>query len=213
MTTVIVVRHGESLSNLNKTFTGQWDAPLTELGHQQAKNTAVFLKDHHIDAIYSSDLNRAIQTAEPTAEPRGLAIVPDARLREIHGGDWQGRTGAVIAQMYPVDHETWKTDIENSRPGGVESYGEVSARMHAFFDEIVQKHRGQSVAVFSHALALRTMAQTWLGAEASDDRLWMTNASVSILEYDDDNVCHVKLFSYDKHHGKDVTALSKGLTS
>lgn len=210
MTTVIVVRHGESLSNLNKTFTGQWDVPLTELGHIQARNTAEFLKDYHIDAIYSSDLTRAIQTAQPTADQRDLTIVPDARLREIHGGDWQGRPGAVIAEMYPESHTVWKKDIENSCPGGVESYRQVSARMHEFFEEILKKHRGECVAVFSHALALHTMAQDWIG---KDKDPWMTNASVSILEYEDDGTCHVKLFSYDKHHGENVTALSKGLTS
>ena len=213
MTTVIVVRHGESISNLNKTFTGQWNVPLTELGHIQAQNTAEFLKDYSIDVIYASDLTRAVQTAQPTADQRNLAIIPDARLREIHGGDWQGRPGTVIAQMYPESHAVWKKDIENSCPGGVESYRQVSARMHEFFDEIVNKHRGKCIAVFSHALALRTMAQDWLGKEKGDEALWMTNASVSILEYDDDGTCRVKLFSYDKHHGENVTALSKGLTS
>ena len=134
-------------------------------------------------------------------------------MREIHGGDWEQRRGAQIAELYPQSHEVWKKDIENGRPDGGESYREVSARMHAFFDTLIQKHRGECVAVFSHALALRTMAHDWLGESANEENLWMTNSSVSILEFDDDGKCDVKLFSYDKHHGKNVTALSKDLTS
>ena len=212
-TTLIAVRHGESISNLNGTFTGQWDAPLTALGVKQAERTAEFLKSYPITAIYSSDLSRSMQTATPTAKLKGLEIIPDARLREIHGGDWQQRTGAVIAEMYPESHRIWKTDIVNSRPDGGESFYEVMTRVRAAVADIVSRHRGECVAIFSHALALRTLTGDWLGFDVGDKNTpWMTNASVSVIEYDDDGACHVLLYAYDQHQGDDVTALSKGLT-
>jgi broad specificity phosphatase PhoE len=207
---IYFVRHGETDMNVRNMFYGWYDADINAKGVMQAEELREAFRHIPIDAIYSSDLTRAIQTAQPTADQRNLTVMIDARLREIHGGDWQGRPGAVIAEMYPESHTVWKKDIENSCPGGVESYRQVSDRMHEFFEEILKKHRGECVAVFSHALSLHTMAKDWVGKEKSP---WVSNASISILEYEDDGRCHVKLYSYDEHHGKDVTALSKGLTS
>lgn len=213
MTTLVIVRHGQSVSNLNKTFTGQWDVPLTELGKTQAERTAKLLEAYPISVIYSSDLLRAMQTAEPTARQKGLEIIPDARLREIHGGDWEGKNGKLIEQLYPESHRVWKTDIANSRPNGGESFSEVYARANEILEEIVERHRGACVAVFSHALTIRTMASKWFGISGSSDELpWTTNASVAVVEYDDENKPHVKMYSYDKHQGELSTALAKGLS-
>ena len=90
MTTLIVVRHGQSVSNLQKRFTGQHETDLTELGHLQAENTARFLDDCHIDKIYASDLSRAMETARHTAERKGLLIptVDFARSTQGFGRAW-----------------------------------------------------------------------------------------------------------------------------
>jgi probable phosphoglycerate mutase len=211
-TTVVAVRHGESISNLNKTFTGQWDVPLTALGINQAERTAAFLDAYPITALYSSDLMRAMQTAEPTAKKKGIAIIPDARLREIHGGDWQQRVGTEIAKMYPESYKIWKTDVVNGHPDGGESFYEVMARMRDAFSDIVSRHRGECVAIFSHAGAFRTLMVDWFGPDVDDRNMsWMTNASVSVIEYDDDGTCNVILYSYDGHQGDAVTKLSKEL--
>lgn len=212
-TTVIVVRHGQSQSNINGTFTGHMDSPLTELGHKQAKNTAEYLKSYPISAIYSSDLSRAMQTAEPVAEMHGLTIYPDSRLREICGGDWEGRTGAEISLLYPDNYELWKTDVYSCRPDGGESIAEVDARTESFMRELLSKHKNECVAIFTHALAARALSYQWfdLPIEKIRDVPWCTNASVSVVEYDDDGRSHVLLYGYDGHQGDLSTALSKGL--
>ena len=213
MTTLIVVRHGESVSNLNATFTGQTDSPLTELGHEQARRTAEYLKDRHIDVIYSSDLSRAMQTAQPTAEMHGLPIHPDARLREICGGDWELRNGDEISALYPQSYALWKESVYLGTPDGGESFLQVADRTDEFLSEILQKHRGQCVAIFSHALAVRTFACRWFGIpyEKVNDVPWASNASVSEVNYEDDGTVAIVSYAYNAHQGDKKTFLSKGL--
>ena len=78
MTTLIFVRHGQSESNLAKVFTGQGNTKLTPLGRAQAERTAEYLRDFPISRIYASDLDRAMETASPTAKFFGLEVVPNA---------------------------------------------------------------------------------------------------------------------------------------
>lgn len=213
MTTLIVVRHGQSVSNVNGTFTGQMDSPLTELGVLQAQRTAEYLKDRKIDVIYSSDLSRAMQTAEPVARMHGLNIIPDVRLREICGGDWEGKCGAEIEEIYPENYAIWKTDVYRSTPDGGESFVAVAERVNEMLGEILQKHRGECVALFSHALAVRALACKWFGLSLSEvrDVPWSANASVSIVEYHDDGSIKLILYGYSEHQGDLTTVLSKGL--
>ena len=100
MTTVIFVRHGQSTANLERVFAGHTDAPLTDLGHKQAENTAKFLKNYPICAIYSSDLARSMQTAEPTGKLHHLPVIPDKELREIYAGEWEGRSYDELMEKY-----------------------------------------------------------------------------------------------------------------
>lgn len=213
MTTLIVVRHGQSISNVNATFTGQMDSPLTELGLLQAQRTAEYLKGQPITAIYSSDLSRAMQTAEPVAKMHGLPIIPDVRLREICGGDWEGKRGDEIEKIYPENYAVWKTDVYRSTPDGGESFVEVAKRVNDFLDEILQKHRGECVALFSHALAVRALACKWFDLPLSEvkDVPWSANASVSIVEYHDDGSIKPVVYGYTDHQGDLTTVLSKGL--
>ncbi len=213
MTTLIVVRHGQSISNVRGTFTGQMDSPLSELGVLQAEKTAEYLRDRHIDVIYSSDLCRAMQTAAPTARDHGLEVIPDARLREICGGDWEGRTGEEIAQLYPENYRIWKTDVYRSTPDGGESVVEVSVRVNEFLQEILQKHEGKCVAIFSHALAVRSLACQWFGLPLAEikDVPWLSNASVTVVRYAEDGTPTLEIYGHSEHQGELTTVLSKGL--
>lgn len=213
MTTVIAIRHGQSLSNIRMTFTGHMDSPLTELGLKQAKNTAAYLKDFPIDAIYASDLSRTIETARPLAAARGLEIVPDPRLREICGGEWEGKTGTVIAELYPEDHAAWKRGLTFGKPTGGESIFDVARRVDEFMGELLERHHGECVAIVSHAIAVRVLACRWFGYEIDDIEKvpFMTNASVSIVRYHDDGKIEIVEYGHDQHQGENVTVLAKDL--
>ena len=156
-TTVLLVRHGHSEANLLKLFAGHKDYVLTELGHEQGKKVAQYLqKIYHVDAVYSSDLSRAFQTAEHIAKALNLTAIADVRFREIHGGDWEDMLHAQIPVQYPDDFFVWKNDIGNSRCTNGESALEVAERVYNALLDVADRHPGQCIVVVTHAVATRT---------------------------------------------------------
>ncbi len=213
MTTLIFVRHGQSESNLAMRFTGQTDTVLTALGWQQAENTAKFLERYPIKYIYASDLTRVMQTAEPTAKKIGLEIIPDRALREIYAGEWEGKLYSELRAEFPESYRLWLEDIGRARPDGGESVVELSERIYAEVDRLLKKHRGECIALFSHAIPLRLMGCRWFGYAPQDAASvkGCSNASVSVVEYADDGGFRVLHYGYDAHHGENTTALPTGL--
>ena len=211
MTTLIFVRHGQSASNLAQRFTGQGDTPLTELGHLQAQCTAEFLKDRKIDKIYTSDLSRAMQTAEPTAKMHGLEIIPDPNFREINAGRWEGKLYTELSAEFPESYARWLHDIGHACPDGGESVLELANRVYVETDRILQEDRGKCVAIFTHATPVRMMGCRWFGISPEDGVKvpFCGNASVSIVEYDDDGSFRLIHYGYDKHQGENAPALPK----
>lgn len=213
MTTLILVRHGQSQTNLEQIFAGHMDISLTELGHRQAENTARFLAEYPIQAIYSSDLLRAMQTATPTAKQHGLEIVPRQELREIYAGDWEGVPYEELKLRYPDSYGRWCTDCGNATPDGGESVKALAERIYAEVDRIRLAHLGQCVAIFTHATPIRTLRARWEGYSVAEmsNLPFCGNASVSVLEYGEDGSCHVRLCCYDGHQGELATHLAKGV--
>ena len=209
MTTLIFVRHGQSQSNLEKRFTGQGNTELTELGRLQAERTADFLREYPIDAVYASDLHRAMDTAAPTARLHGLEVIPDPMLREVMAGDWEGKYYDDLLMEYPDSFPKWLNDLGHAHPEGGESVVEVAERVYAEVDRLLERHRGGCIALFSHATPARLMGCRWFGY-APEDAARMTgcgNASVSVVEYDDEMTFHVVHYGYDEHQGEFATRL------
>lgn len=214
MTTLIIVRHGQSQSNLEKRFTGQFETPLTELGHRQAEATSHLLATIPLDAIYSSDLSRALDTAAPTARRHGLQIQKSRALREINAGDWEGKLYSELMEQYPKTYSMWRTDLGHTHPEGGEHVLELAARVYDEIDRILAAHKGQRVAIFTHATPLRMLACRWFGIapENAGEVPFCTNASVSEVEYyEDGRFCRIIRYGYDKHQGSNATALPKGI--
>ena len=213
MTTLIMVRHGQSVSNLEKRFTGQGETPLTALGHEQAEATARFLDAYHIDRIYASDLSRAMETARYTAVHQGLEIIPTKDFREIDAGLWETHEYVFLKSTYPESYEKWLTDIGRAHPNGGESVSELALRVYAAIDRVLAENRGKTVAVFTHATPVRMMGCKWFGINVEDAvRVpFCTNASVSIVQYEDDGAFRVVQYGYDEHQGDRKTELPKGV--
>lgn len=118
-TTLLFVRHGQSIANENGIFAGNLDVPLSELGQKQAVELKDYLLSRYkIDAIYSSDLSRAYATVLPTAEAIKIPIQKDTALREIDGGKWEGMLQKEIAVEYPQDYAVWHNNTGLSRCTG-----------------------------------------------------------------------------------------------
>lgn len=155
MTRLIIVRHGYSVTNAANRFTGQTDVALTDEGRAQAERVADYLVPRErIDAIFSSDLSRAIDTARPTAERLGLEINLDPALRELAMGVWEGMLFDDVNRFYAEDVAQRKKNIHHPCPGG-ESTAQMFARIKKALFEIAAAHEGKTVMIVTHGGAVR----------------------------------------------------------
>lgn len=161
---LILWRHGRTAWNLAGRFQGHSDVPLDDVGHAQARAAAVELALLDPDLIVASDLVRAQQTASALAERTGLEVVTDARLRETHGGAWEGQFSADLWNLYPQTFPRWVSD-ENVRPdGGGETRSEVAERVvAATADALAALPDGSTLVLVSHGGALRAGMGRLLG--------------------------------------------------
>ena len=185
--TITLVRHGETQGNLDDKAQGHFDAPLTELGRRQAKALGERLTETEFDAIYSSDLQRAVDTA--------LAIIdlqPDhqiqtrACLREVYFGSYEDMRWSEIREQDPELHErwtNWKTRIDTKFPNG-ESPLETRQRVAAVADEIVTKHHEQNstILIVGHTGSLQPLLGHLLNLSTTEQwRFFFSNTSVTTL--------------------------------
>ena len=129
MTELILVRHGETDWNRDQRWQGHADRPLNETGREQARAIAEELASEQIDAIYTSDLARARETAELIAERAGVPFVLEPQLREIDVGEWQGLTRPEIEERYPEGFRNWHERGHGWERG--ETYDELAERVLA----------------------------------------------------------------------------------
>lgn len=191
MTKLIFVRHGQSEANLQQVFAGQTNPDLTEQGYLQAASLADWLAENYkIDAIYSSNLIRAYNTACPIAERLGLKINTTENLREIYSGEWQGVNYSVIKENFPQEYNVWLSDIGNVVCPGGESFKDLSERVKAEILSIAQRHSGQTVLITTHATPIRSLQAIYEKGDIAfaKDVPWTSNTSVSIAEYENGNL-------------------------
>ncbi len=186
MTTLLLVRHGQSQANLDRTFAGHANPDLTELGKLQAEALADWLVVHcKIDKIYSSDLLRARHTAAPTARKLGLPITLRKQLREINAGQWEGKAFDTLCRDYAESYGKWRQDLGHAVCDGGESVAELSERIHKELLRICRRNEGKTILVTTHATPIRAV-QTL--CEKGDIALaatvpWTPNASLTRCEY------------------------------
>jgi broad specificity phosphatase PhoE len=146
VTTLLLVRHGETDWNRQLRIQGSSDTELNETGREQARRLARELDGTRLDAVWSSDLRRARETAAIVAEPRGLEVRLDPDLRERSFGSWEGLTRAEIDERFadPAHHDG-ETDHQ------------VRARVLASIGRIAASHPGEEVLVVSHGGALNAL--------------------------------------------------------
>ncbi len=157
MTTLYLVRHGQTDWNVLGRYQGHTDLPLNAVGQAQAQALARQLTGNPLAAIYSSDLRRARETAEVLAEALGLAVQPDPRLREMNLGAWEGQTVAEIVQRYPEAWAARTRDPLHARAPGGESVVEVAGRVTAAAESIAAVHPASQVLVVAHGVVLATL--------------------------------------------------------
>lgn len=185
-TIVYLVRHGQSLSNIKNTFTGQLNAELSELGFEQAKRVFSYFKNIKVDRVYSSDLIRAVDTVKPIADDRNLQVETFKELREIDGGKWHDIEFDKIVNYYKEDMTRWVNDLKNARCTGGESVAELGARVYDKVEQLSKKNLGKTIIIGTHATPVRAMiSHVECGSVANISKVkWSPNASITKLIYD-----------------------------
>lgn len=180
-TRVLCIRHGETDWNAEGRWQGIAPVPLNAAGLEQSAALGRFLARDglRIAAIYSSDLARAMQTAQAVAGPLGLPVQPDPRLREVDLGQWQGCTKAEVQVWDADNYAAFQADYYNVPPPGGESRVTVRARVRAAFDAITAQHAGQTVALVSHGAALGQLIESLFG---QIERPTLVNTSITVVE-------------------------------
>jgi len=185
-TRILLVRHGQSQGNAERRFGGHSPTPLSELGLRQAEATARALTVENLTAIYSSDLLRAVQTAEPLARETKLEIKRTGALRERSIGRMEGLTFEDAAEAFPEEYAALlRRDFEHVLLGG-ESYRQLLDRAASELDRAIAEHRGGTIAVFSHTGTICILALHLMGAlDAPNLRpVWVSSANCGVTRFE-----------------------------
>ncbi|OLE54288.1 MAG: hypothetical protein AUG51_09035 [Acidobacteria bacterium 13_1_20CM_3_53_8] len=186
ITRILLIRHGQSEGNAEHRFGGHTATPLSERGRRQAEATARALAYERISAIYSSDLLRAVETAEPLARVANLTIEQTDAFRERSVGVMEGLTFEEAAEQYPEQYAALiRRDFEHVILGG-ESYRQLLDRASRVLDRAIEENRGGRIVIFSHTGAICILTLHLMGAlDAPHLRpVWIANANCGITRID-----------------------------
>ncbi len=185
-TRLYLIRHGQSAGNAEGRFGGHGTTPLSELGSQQAEKTAKVLAKEGINVIYSSDLLRAVQTAEPLGKLLDLPINKSEAFRERHVGVLEGLTFDESKQAFPKDYYALVNRTVNHIITGGESYRQLLRRIMAKLHEIVRAHQGEKIAIYSHTGAICFLTLNLLGAINRETKQtpWIVTSNCGINRFE-----------------------------
>lgn len=178
--TVLLVRHAQSAGNARGVFTGGMDVPLTDLGRRQAALLADRLAAQPIVAVYASGLQRARETARPTAERFGLEVTVVEALREAGLGEAEGRTAAEVDARWGMGFGArWADRIPGAEPGT-----DVRQRVAVGLDELLERHRAEVALCVSHAGTISHALQHLLGLSLEHGvRMPVRHAALNVIEW------------------------------
>ena len=187
MTTIYLIRHAEAEGNLFRRAQGHWNGKITERGKKQIDALAGRFAAVHIDAVYSSDLDRARETAGALLRGRDLDLCTTRELREIHMGVWEGDSWGDLSYKWPEQMYNFNNDPRKWSVPGCESFDMCQKRMTAALTRIAAAHDGQTVGVVAHGMCIKIFLLGVLGIAPDDPEALMhgDNTSVSLLRYED----------------------------
>jgi broad specificity phosphatase PhoE len=228
-TTLYLIRHGETEGSEEKRYKGTIDVPLSKRGIRQmeeaskyivelSRNRSNFLLSHDnppippllkggegglLDAVYCSDLSRAVKSAQIIAEPFRLSPVKINKLRERDFGVWEGMSFDEIKEKYPEDFNAWARNPLRFSPTGGENTLEVKERCMNAIDRVVDTHNGENIAVVAHGGVNRIILCQFLGIPLENIfRIEQDYGAVNIIEFHGNypvirliNYCHPELVS------------------
>jgi probable phosphoglycerate mutase len=183
-TRVIAVRHGQTAWNAQSRIQGNTDIGLDATGLRQAGALGAALADTGLDAIYASDMARALQTAQAVADQTGLTVSAEPGLRERGFGIFEGMTHADVALRWPELAQRWRQRDPAFGPEGGEALADFYARAVACAGRIAALHPGQTIALVAHGGVLDCLYRAATRVSLQAPRTWqLGNASINRLLY------------------------------
>ena len=210
MTTIYLIRHAEAEGNLYRRAHGWYNSTITDRGYRQIAALAKRFTDTKFDAVYSSDRFRTMITALSIYKTHGLPLRTVRALREIDVGYWEDTPWAELERIDPEQLANFSNDSQKWHVDGCESFAEVRERMRKALTEIAEAHPNETVAVFSHGMAMRIIVGTLQGMTLHEiDRTGHAeNTDVAKLEYK--NGSFNVVFRDDASHlGDDIATIRK----
>ena len=182
-TRIIAIRHGETSWNVDARIQGHLDIPLNDIGLWQAQRTGAALADESFDAIYSSDLQRALTTAQAVAQATGTTVQPDTGLRERCFGSFEGRTFKEIEAELPEQALRWrKRDPDFVPDDGGESLYMLRGRIQHTVDRLAAQHVGGQIALVAHGGVMDVLYRLATRQDLQAPRSWeLGNAAINRL--------------------------------
>ena len=209
MMRLILVRHGQTEWNASGRYQGQSNVALSDTGRKQARLLAERFPLKQLDAIYTSDLDRARETAESVGEKLGVPVYPEKVFRELSFGDWEGLTYQQITARWPEEsNKLFTAPDELEIPHG-ETFQALQNRALDKINELCKKHVDQTIGIFAHGAINKTILAGLMHIPLH--YLWslrQDNTAVNILRLDDGYVT-VELINSTSHLGEDM--ISQGL--
>jgi broad specificity phosphatase PhoE len=188
MTRVYLIRHCESLGNIERIFHGITDVDISENGKKQLDRLRERCRDFKFDAIYSSPLIRAYKTAEAANYYHGLPIITDEGLLEQNGGHWEDKKFEELPVLFPEEFRRWEEEPGMFCPEGGEPMREVYDRIWNTVLAIVKRHPGQNVCIVSHGCAIKNfLCRAYRRPiEMLSTVGWYDNTAISVVDFDED---------------------------
>ncbi|CAN5627928.1 alpha-ribazole phosphatase [soil metagenome] len=208
VTRLYLVRHGQSAGNAEGRFGGHSPTPLSKLGREQAEITAQALAKERITAIYSSDLLRAVQTAEPLADILGLPIIETSAFRERKVGVLEGKTFDESKTEFPKDYYALiNRNIYHIITEG-ESYRQLLKRSTKALHEVLRTHQGGNIVIFSHTGAICFLTLYLIGAINHKTRTtpWLVTSNCGINRFEIRSRNNIRVLALnDTRHLQNIT--------
>jgi broad specificity phosphatase PhoE len=181
-----IVRHGQTNWNIQGKTQGHGNSDLTESGESQAKQLAESLVDHNIDYVFTSDLGRAVQTAEIVGNRLGLKVEKTDGLREMGFGVWEGLLIKEIQKDYAEVYNTWRNEPHLVNIPGGETLHIIKERVDKFIEGINEKYDNKRIVLITHSITLRVMLLSFLNSGMENVyRIKQDNTALNIVEFKD----------------------------
>ena len=202
MTSIYLIRHGQTAWNREEIFRGRTDVPLDETGLKQAELAAEYFRDMDIHQVYSSPLARAWQTAEKIAQFHSLKVHPLEGIIDISFGNWEGHPLQEIKENDSERYRLWREEPHRVRLPGGENLEEVRVRAMGAVEEVIQKHPKKILVLVSHRVINKVLICGILGIDNSHFwQIGQDTTAINLIQYKNgkyilsllNETCHLKL--------------------